>query len=196
VRPWFNSGADFVVLVPQHSTGVGITEMNIYLQGELNPIKESANTVKVGAFTFRVGDRVKQTKNDYQLGVYNGYIGTITEMDYSGDGFFVDYNRETTHYETKESMFNLILGYAVSFHSAQGSGYDFGVVIADKSHTHMLNRQMIYVALSRFKKECHVVGQQKTVEDAIKKNTRFARDTYLSELLQDEKAPCPQGTGG
>jgi len=180
-KPWFDEGKDYVVLSPQHSTGVGITAMNEYLQEMLNPCLDDTPFIEVGKFKFRVGDRVKQTKNDYDLGVFNGYIGNIIAL--SGDGVIVEYNGKQYHYSSKQSMFNMILGFCVSVHSAQGSGYEYGIIIADKSHSFMLNRQLVYVAFSRFKTECHVIGQKKTVSRAIRNNSQFSRQTFLGEQL-------------
>ena len=191
VRPWFRSDRDWVCLSPQHSGAVGIIAMNHFLKDALNGdqkqhivVARATGKKKNGEKKdkiFRLGDRVRQTKNNYRLKVYNGYIGTV--VDIHSSMMAVDYGDETVVYEEKKDMFDLELGYCVSIHSSQGSGYRYGVIIADRSHTFMWTRQLIYVALSRFKQKCHVIGQRRTVARAIRKNMHGKRMTYLSEVL-------------
>jgi exodeoxyribonuclease V alpha subunit len=183
IKPWWKASGDYVVLSPQHNGVVGIKEANLFLQNYLN---SETNYLMVGKNSFGIGDRVRQTKNDYKLndgrGVFNGFVGTVVDIE-AGKRLIVDFDGEFVRYETMEQMFNLTLGYVVSVHASQGSGYKKGVIIADRSHVFMWNRQLIYVALSRFKAECHVVGQKKTVAMAIRKNVEDVRNTFLGDEL-------------
>lgn len=188
-KPWFDNREDHVILAPQRTTGVGLNVANDFMQSSLNPYSPKKTEIFIGKTTFRVGDRVRQTKNDYKVGVFNGFVGTIIDINSYGKTHTmqVDYDGTVYTYPTKESMFKLVLGYVVTVHASQGSGYQKGVVIADNSHSFMWNRQLMYVALSRFKGECHFVGQKKTIAMAIRKNIENSRSTYLGEQLTENK---------
>jgi len=179
LMPWFSEKSDYVLLSPQNTGDLGTVAVNKYLQKALN---SDAEGIEIGETRFQIGDRVKQTKNDYNLDIYNGSIGTVVDITVNRT-LVVDYPTGVVEYPDAKSMFNLILGFCVTIFSSQGSGYDNVAIIMDKMHTFMHNRSLAYVALSRAKRVCHIVGQKQTVARAINKNMEGHRSTYLQNAL-------------
>jgi exodeoxyribonuclease V alpha subunit len=97
-------------------------------------------------------------------------------IDYSG----------TLIYCTKGSMKNVRLGYSISCHRSQGAQYQVVIIITPRAHTFALNSNLLYVGISRAKKQCYHIGEVRTVEHALKKKENFQRHTMLQTFLSQE----------
>jgi exodeoxyribonuclease V alpha subunit len=192
-KDWWNNGDDFVVLSPQKSGVVGVEEINKYLQMTLNPPDNGKAEIKVGWLTLREGDRCLQTRNNYELGnggVFNGFMGVvkaILTMDgEDGHRVLVDFDGEMVEYTEAKHIKDLALGYAISYHKSQGSQWDKGVIICHSSHHFMLNRNLLYVGVSRFKEELHVIGDIRAVKRGLSNVVSGERNTLLKLRLRGE----------
>ena len=183
IKPWFDNDDDFVVICPQHGGPIGVTEINKHIQLELN---SDAAGVPVGDSFFGLGDLIRQTKNNYELGVFNGMIGRVTSIGGGGVLTARFGNKEIVYTEMKQ-LFDITLGFCVSIHASQGSGYDKGIIVADRSHSFMWSRSLLYVAITRFKKKCYIIGQKTVVARAIRNDKKDARMTYLGDVLNQEE---------
>jgi len=185
VTPWYEEKEDFMVLSPQHSGVCGINNINTELQAYLNPIVPGKSYYKVSPWlTINIGDRVINLKNNYKLGIFNGFVGIVLKIEYIGKalkGILIDFNGEKVFIKKPADIRNLALAYCVSVHKSQGSEYKKGIVILHSSHFFMLNRSLMYVAISRFKEELYVIGDTKGLNRALKNNTKDKRNTYLQQ---------------
>jgi exodeoxyribonuclease V alpha subunit len=174
---------DIQVLVPMHRGEAGVGALNTRLQERLNPPRESAPEVRNGGRVFRVGDRVLQLRNDYDLKVFNGDLGTITNLDPIEQEVLVhlDDGREI-HYPSA-SLFALTHAYALSVHKAQGAEFPAVVLPLLTSHAPMLGRTLLYTAFTRAKRLVVIVGQRKALFLAVRDWRRTARSTALEGLL-------------
>lgn len=168
---------DIQVLTPQHSTVVGVKDLNILLRSKLNL------SAKPGE-KFSVGDRVMQTVNDYELSLFNGYVGRIANLDKSNYyvNFFDDSRESVTYPRAKDE--NLQLAYASTVHKFQGSEMPAGIVVCSSGHSWMLTRNLIYTAITRFKKKCIIVGDKMALRRSITNTREQERFTRLVTRLR------------
>ena len=156
---------------------IGSIQLNNALQEILNP---DGKVIKNKTYSFRIGDRVMHNKNNYDLGVFNGDIGKIIDIDFEDKVVTVDYPGydEPVRYNT--SVINeLELAYATTVHKSQGSEYKAVVIVADRSQYIMLQKQLFYTAVTRAKNLCCVVGSREAV---IIMTTTKPKDTRHSML--------------
>lgn len=189
-RPWHEQGLDYAVLSPQRTGEVGVEKLNKYLQDTLNP-EDKANKpqLKIGWLTFRLGDKVLQTKNNYNLGVFNGFTGTVISVDESAGILLVDFDGLVITYSTSEHIKQLTLGYCMTVHKSQGSQFQYGVLVCHSSHHYMWSRSILYTGVSRFRKELHVVGNKKALRRGLTNIVSGERQTFLKlQLAQKEAA--------
>lgn len=189
-KPWYEGKEDFMVLAPQHTGVCGITQLNKDLQSYLNPITSKKPYLKVAQWlTFNEGDRVINTKNNYGLNIFNGFVGTILKIEFSSftgklSGMIVDFEGKPVAITKMQDVRNLQLAYCISIHKSQGSEYKKGIVVFHSSHYYMLSRSLLYVAVSRFKEELHVIGDMKGLRRGLKNNVKGSRNTYLKGLKE------------
>jgi exodeoxyribonuclease V alpha subunit len=152
---------------------MGIHVLNERLQTVLNPPDGFDEDYQIGGRTFRMGDKVIQTRNNYEKDVYNGDIGFITgiapesqELEVDIDGRLVDFKWKETH--------DLFHAYAISIHRSQGSEYPAVVVPIVTQHSRMLQRNLLYTAITRAKKLVVLVGMRRAIQIAVE-NDRVAR---------------------
>jgi exodeoxyribonuclease V alpha subunit len=189
-REWHEQGFDYAVLAPQKTGVCGVDVMNKHLQETLNPAAAGKAELKVAWLNFRVGDRVKQIKNDYGLGVFNGFIGTVRSINTGIDGnsvMAVDFDGQIVEYSDPKHFKNLMLGYCQTIHSAQGSQWRYGVVVCHSSHYYMQSRSLFYTAISRFRQELYVVGDSKAIKRALNNVVSGERNTFLKLRLKGEE---------
>lgn len=172
------------VLIPQRPGVAGIDQANIALQNALNPRKEGEPYLQRNKGELRLGDRVIQTRNDYQLEVFNGELGdvieiTTTEVVVRFEG------REPVRYN-RDRAGALQLAYALTVHRAQGSEFPWVIVVAHSTHSFILSRQLLYTAVTRGKAGVVIVGDEKGMRRALKARTTDARHTALIERLRGE----------
>lgn len=173
------------ILSPYRKDGMASVEkLNTVLREMVNPIKDDLPDLKIGNRYFRIGDKVMQTKNnDYAS---NGDIGFIREMKRDNKNEmkvtieFSD-NRIVTY--GLEEMGHIELSYATTVHKAMGSEYDTVIIPVIKSHAIMLNRNLVYTAITRAKSKVILVGQKGMLFMAIHKNETGKRNTMLGERI-------------
>ena len=172
------------ILSPMTRGSLGTANLNRVIQEAANPQAEGKAQLLVGERIFRVGDRVIHRRNNYDLAVFNGDIGTILSIDNVGlrcvVAFFPD-GREVVY--QKDDILELDLAYAITIHKSQGS--EFGAVIMPvlTQHFKMLFRNLIYTGLTRARKLAVVVGTRKAMAMAVQQQDTSKRQTALRYLL-------------
>ncbi|QBD78266.1 ATP-dependent RecD-like DNA helicase [Ktedonosporobacter rubrisoli] len=183
-RYHFNPLTDIQVLAPMYKGPIGVTMLNECLQERLNP--RAFAQVELGDHILRVGDKVMQTRNNYDKGVFNGDIGWIRSISRENATAKVEFVEETgstfVSYDFNE-LDELTLAYAVTVHKSQGSEYPAIVLPLVLQHRMLLQRNLLYTAITRAKRFCVLVGQPQALEIAVR-NARIAqRNTALAERL-------------
>lgn len=175
---------DVQVLTPMNKSGLGARALNVELQKRLNN-NHSSQTGSVTKFgsTYGNGDKVIQLINNYDKEVFNGDIGTIYSIDTEEGLLLIDFDGRQVKYEINE-LDELALAYAVSIHKAQGSEYKAVVIPISTSHYMMLERNLLYTAVTRGKKLVVIIGQKKALAMAIRNKRSFNRVTALKHRLQ------------
>ena len=169
---------DIQVLTPMYRGEIGVDQLNQRLQQVLNP---SGSALKRGDRELRVGDKVLQTRNNYGKMTFNGDIGRIGHID--PDARTVDISfQETVRYDYGE-LDELILAYAISVHKSQGSEYPAIILPLYSTHYIMLQRNLLYTALTRAKALVVIIGMPKALAIAVKNNQVVERYTGLREAL-------------
>ncbi|HTI15609.1 MAG TPA: ATP-dependent RecD-like DNA helicase [Dictyobacter sp.] len=183
-RYHFNPMTDIQVLAPMYKGAVGVNILNERLQTQLNP--QSFAHVEWGDRLFRVGDKVMQTKNNYDKGVFNGDVGFIRRIDTEDTSLKVEFQEESgpmlVEYEFHE-LDELVLAYAVTVHKSQGSEYPVVILPLVRDHHMLLQRNLLYTAITRAKRFCVIVGQRSALEYAVQNDRVALRNTYLAERL-------------
>lgn len=175
----FNVLKDVQVLSPMHHFLCGVENLNLMLQEQLNP-KKNQDELKYSSQTFRVGDKVMHIRNNYQKNVFNGDIGFI--QDINNEKLTVDYFDHIVTYE-KNELNELTLAYASSVHKSQGSEYKVVIIPLSTSHYIMLQRNLLYTAITRAKQKVIIIGSKKALMTAVQSNRTQKRYTLLAERL-------------
>ncbi len=179
----FNPFYDIQVLSPLYKGVAGVHRLNQILQGILNP-QTQKETLKRREMAFRAGDKVMQLKNNYEKEVFNGDIGVVLETDPGEEILKVEFPGKVVLYQGQE-INQLTLAYAVSVHKSQGSEYPVIIMPVIISHYLMLQRNLLYTALTRAKKLAIFVGEKRALAIAVKNNKQVKRYTKLTERLSD-----------
>jgi exodeoxyribonuclease V alpha subunit len=178
----FEPLTEIQVLTPMHRGELGTQALNMHLQNRLNPERKGAREVRRGDRVYRVGDKVMQIRNDYDKDVYNGDIGVISSVDDEalyvvvGDGRTIAYKRD--------ELDRLTHAFAVSVHKSQGSEYPVVVMPLATQHYMMLQRNLLYTAITRGKKLVVVVGSKRAVSMAVRNESNRLRWTWLCERIR------------
>lgn len=175
----FNVLKDVQVLSPMHRFLCGVENLNLMLQEQLNP-KKNQDELKYSSQTFRVGDKVMHIRNNYQKNVFNGDIGFIQYIN--NEKLTVDYFDHIVTYE-KNELNELTLAYASSVHKSQGSEYKVVIIPLSTSHYIMLQRNLLYTAITRAKQKVIIIGSKKALMTAVQSNRTQKRYTLLAERL-------------
>ena len=168
------------VLTPMQRSVVGAGNLNTVLQQALN---HNTLSLSRGGNTYKLGDRVMQIRNNYDKDVYNGDIGTISDVDLEENELLVSFGDKVVTYE-KSELDELVLAYATTIHKSQGSEYPIVVIPVFYSFFTLLQRNLIYTAITRAKKICVLIGQMKALGYAVKNLTVEQRNTKLKERLR------------
>lgn len=183
----FDPVDDIQVLAPMHNGMLGTKRLNIELQKILN--RGRGASVQRLERVFKEGDKVMQIKNNYDKDVYNGDIGTITKVDGEEARVTVKMDSGFVNYEFAE-LEELVHAYAVSIHKSQGSEYPAVVIPLLTQHYVMLQRNLLYTAITRGKKLVVIVGQKKALRIAVENDKTRTRYTRLAERLKNRsRAP-------
>jgi len=172
---------DVQVLTPMNRGPLGTESLNRLLRERLNP--GPGPEVSRGARSFRVGDKVMQIRNNYELDVFNGDLGRITGIDAENQRVRLVFDGRTVHHEFS-SLDELTLAYACSIHKSQGSEYPCVVVPVHTTHWVMLQRNLLYTALTRAQKLVVLVGELRAVAVAVRNRKVRDRFTLLADRLQ------------
>jgi exodeoxyribonuclease V alpha subunit len=178
---------DIQVLTPMHRGDVGASNLNLELGSLLNA---SPQRVSRGDRILRVGDRVMQIRNNYPIDVFNGDIGRIEAMDPESRQVQVRFDDRVIAYDPAD-LDQLVLAYACSIHKAQGSEYPCVVIPLHTQHFVMLQRNLLYTALTRGKRLVVVVGSRKALALAVQNNRIEQRYTRLASRLALISDPRP-----
>ena len=176
----FDPVRDVQVLCPMNRGSVGAHALNVALQKALNP--RGQPRIERFGFTFSVGDRVMQIENDYDKDVYNGDLGRITLVAPEDESLAVDFDGRVVTYDFGE-LDRLVLAYATTIHKAQGSEYPAVVVPVSTQHYPMLQRNLVYTAVTRGRKLVVLVGEKKALAIAVRGRQASRRWSKLRELL-------------
>jgi len=175
------SHSDIQVLTPMHRGPAGTENLNARLQQCLNPREDG---IKRGSFDFRVNDRVMQIKNNYDREVFNGDVGKIIRIDREEQNVIVSFDRRSVSYEFSD-LDEIMLAYAVSIHKSQGSEYEAVIIPLVNEHYMMLQRNLVYTAVTRGKKLVVMVGSGGAMLTAVKNNKTEKRYTRLAYRLNN-----------
>ena len=173
---------DIQVLSPVYRGPCGVNSLNERLQEKLNPAASNKTERTMYGITFRCGDKVMQTQNNYDKDVYNGDIGTIRSIDVIEQTLSVDFDGRIIIYEWSEAD-ELNLAYAISVHKAQGSEFPAVVIPVVTQHYMMLQRNLLYTAITRARNLCVLVGNQRAIGMAVRNNKVARRFTALEWRL-------------
>ena len=171
--------ADVQVLTPMRRNLLGTENLNFELQKALNP---TGAAVVRGGTTFRVGDRVMQLRNNYDKDVYNGDVGFVKAVEPERRSLVVTFDGRPVRYEPGD-LDELVLAYATTIHKSQGSEYPAVIVLIHSQHYVMLQRNLLYTAITRGKKLVLLIGVPYAVNRAIDTNVVRERRTSLAERL-------------
>ena len=173
---------DIQVLSPMHRGVVGVAALNDAIQKAVNPPRPDRPERMVGSRIFRVGDRVMQIRNNYDKEVYNGDMGHITGLDAIEQQVVVSIDGKPVAYDFLE-LDELTHAYAVSIHKSQGSEFPVVVIPVLTTHYMMLQRNLLYTAVTRARRLVVLVGQPRAIGLAVRNNQVAARYTGLTERL-------------
>ena len=172
---------DLQILAPLHRGIGGIGNLNDQLRDALNP---SGATQVMGAMLFREGDKVIQTRNNYDKDVFNGDMGIIEAVDTLNGKVDIDFEGKQVSYQRME-ITDLQPAYAISVHKSQGSEYPVVIFPLLKQHFMMLQRNLVYTGLTRAKKKVVFVGDPAAYAMAIRNDKTLVRQTDLVRKLQE-----------
>jgi exodeoxyribonuclease V alpha subunit len=175
---------DIQVLCPMNRGSLGVRELNLRLQAELNPANPSRPSVEKFGWQFRVNDKVIQTQNDYDKEVFNGDIGQIVDIDPIEREVAVGYDQRIVKYDFGE-LDEIALAYAITIHKSQGSEFPAVVIPLSMQHYLLLQRNLVYTGVTRGKKLVVLVGQRKALATAARNNRTESRFTKLLERIQE-----------
>ncbi|MBW1706549.1 MAG: ATP-dependent RecD-like DNA helicase [Deltaproteobacteria bacterium] len=171
---------DIQVLSPMHKGLLGTANLNIKLQDALNPSKTE---IVRGDRRFRLNDKVMQIRNNYEKEVFNGDIGLIKTIDEEKQEMVVTYDDKPVLYDYLE-LDEIVLAYAISVHKSQGSEYQAIVLPILPQHYLLLQRNLIYTAVTRGKRLVIIVGSKRALTMGVKNEGTMKRYTYLEERLR------------
>ena len=180
---------DVQVLAPMYRGPAGIDQINNLMQNLINPVEKEELTFEAPDCQYRQGDRVIHLVNDAESNVFNGDLGYITDLlpgkytDSKQDELTIDFDGNELVYQRSE-WYKIRLAYAMSIHKSQGSEFPVVILPITKSSHRMLQRNLIYTAITRAKSKLILLGEKVAFDYAVK-NTGTARKTYLIERFGD-----------
>lgn len=175
---------DIQVLAPMYRGGAGVSILNHRLQEALNPRELMKPEKTLYGQTFRPGDKVMQTQNNYEKDVYNGDIGFVYAINPVEQTLTIDFEKRAVNYDFSEAD-QLVLAYATSVHKAQGSEFPAVVIPLVTQHYMMLQRNLLYTAITRAKRLCILVGSMRAIAMAVRNNKVAHRYTALDWRLKN-----------
>ncbi len=174
--------SDIQVLTPMNRTLLGARSLNQVMQEAMNPSDKGPEVQRFG-WTFRIGDRVIQTENNYDRDVFNGDLGVVENINRIEQELVVDFEGRSVKYDFAD-LDELSLAYVLSIHKSQGSEFPCVVIPLHTQHYMMLKRNLLYTAVTRGKKLVVLVGTKKALGMAISRADTRQRHTALRRRLQ------------
>jgi exodeoxyribonuclease V alpha subunit len=174
---------DIQVLAPMYRGDAGIHELNSRIQDAINPGNILKPERKSGNNSFRVGDKVLQLKNNYDKKVFNGDIGIITDILSTEKEVIIKYDGRDVSYGWNE-LDEITLAYAISIHKSQGSEFSIIIVVLLSQHYLMLQRNLVYTAVTRAKDACVLVSNYKALGISVRNNKIRYRYSWLAERIR------------
>jgi exodeoxyribonuclease V alpha subunit len=184
IPEYFGKGTEIQILSPQVRGSLGTLNLNSAIQKTVNPEKQGKKQIQIGERVYREGDRVIQTRNNYDLGVFNGDIGWIRGIDLEDYSCLIQFGRQAIAYK-REDLTEIALAYAITIHKSQGSEFDAVIIPVATQHFKMLFRNLFYTGLTRAKQLCVFVGSRKALAMAVKQVDNRKRQTALSYLIMN-----------
>lgn len=184
---WYNVDPinDIQILVPMHKGAAGTESLNRTLQDTFIDKSYGADWTE-----FRVGDKVIQVKNNYDKGIFNGDLGRVTNILSNEKELTVQFNQDTVTL-ARSGLNDLSLAYAISIHKSQGSEFPVVIIPLLKQHYIMLQRNLIYTAITRGKNKVFIVGDSEAYDIAVRNDRTEARSTGLLEAIQSKSSFSP-----
>ena len=178
----FDSIKDIQVLSPMNRGELGTVAINESMQELLNPKRKNVPELKRDKYALRPGDKVIQSTNNYELSVFNGDIGYVEHTGVQGGKIIVSYSGKTVTYDS-ENISEIKLAYGITIHKSQGSEFPVVIIPISMQHYVMLQRNLIYTALTRAKKLAIFVGTKKALAHATGNQVSLNRQTRLIERI-------------
>ncbi len=172
---------DIQVLAPLRRGDAGVHHLNYRLQEVLNP-----NGRPIENTHFRIGDKVMQIKNNYEKDVFNGDIGIITSADIEQGYITITFEPERPVVYTYDQLDQISLAYSATVHKSQGSEYPVVILLLLPQHYLLLQRNVIYTAVTRAKNMVTIIGSPNAIQKAIKSTQSIRRNTMLAERICKE----------
>jgi exodeoxyribonuclease V alpha subunit len=176
---WLDPVADVQVLAPMHKGVAGVANLNTRLQAALNPHARGLKTI---SGEFRPGDKLIQLRNNYDKNLFNGDIGRVVSVDLQKGTLIADFDGDQ-HLFDRGEFGDVALAYAVSIHKSQGSEYPVVIIPLLKAHFMMLQRNLVYTAITRGRKKVFVVGEPAAWSMAVRNAEAKLRHTHLREKI-------------
>jgi len=174
---------DVQVLTPMNRAELGVRNLNMQLQNVFNPARGQAEVQRHG-WTFRAGDKVLQTVNNYQKEVFNGDVGRVRAIAVEDQELTVDYEGRSVVYDFHD-LDELSLAYALSIHKSQGSEYPAVVLPLHQQHFMLLQRNLLYTGITRGKQLVVLVGSRKALSLAVRRQDTAQRYSALAWRLHE-----------
>lgn len=163
---------------------IGTRNLNVELQNVLNKYISEDNEISAFGSTFRLNDKVMQIMNNYDKDVFNGDIGIITQISKNTQEITITYDNKPVVYESNE-LDEIFHAYAIIIHKSQGSEYNIVIIPLLMQHYTMLQRNLIYTAITRAKKLVIIVGQKQALSIAVDKKSAANRYSLLRKRLEE-----------
>lgn len=190
---------DVQVLCPMKKGVAGVISLNAAIRDSLNPKKDSSDDIKCGEYTFREGDKIMQTVNNYEqewfeevdgrikrgAGVFNGDTGFIESIDRQNMKFNVRFDDNKVSEYSLSDIDQIIPAYAVSVHKSQGSEFKAVIVALSQGNYFIMTRNLLYTAVTRAKDLCVIVGAEDVVKRMVRNNYTAKRYTLLTRFLTE-----------
>ncbi len=178
----FNPKTEIQVLAPMKSSPVGTKNLNKLLQEAILPPPEDGQSVVVNEWRFQVGDKVMQTSNNYDKGVFNGDLGYLINLDLTAKVAVIRYDQGEVSYEL-DDLYQVMPAYAVTIHKSQGSEFPAVIIPVMMQHYVMLTRNLLYTGLTRGRSVAVFIGQEQAVKRAVENDLQSRRWTRLKQIL-------------
>ena len=179
VLQWPHPVNDVQILAPMHKGTAGVANLNAQLQATLNG---NARGLRAAGNEYRAGDKVIQLRNNYDKNLFNGDIGVVVRVNSEASTLEAEFDGVRHPFERGE-FGDLALAYAISIHKSQGSEYPVVIVPLLKAHFMMLQRNLLYTAITRGKKKVFIVGEPGAYAMAVRNREAKLRVTHLREKI-------------